>query len=197
MRKSLRIMALAMASALATLMADTCAAQIIFNGIDPGRVTTYSVDPKALRRDPIEKESKPSKPYVPMPHFYNNNVLPDRIEMGTISKADIMPDHIRPDRVHWSLITKDYIAPEPLSRKPVMPAMSPGERMTFGPTPAQPIWSFDQTLRGDPKPTERIGSSIYLRVPNYDLHRPSPVPAEHREEEAAFRPTHPTHPMSW
>jgi hypothetical protein len=185
--------------ALATVVGedDCCNAQIIFNGIDPGKVPTYSEDPKALRRNPIEKESKADKPYAPIPHFYNRDVLPDRIEMGTISKADLRPDHIIPDKIHWNVITQEYIAPQRLSEKPVLPAMSPGERMTVEVTPSRPIWAFDQRDRGESKPTERIGSSVYLRVPNYDLHQSSPDPTEWREQEAAFRPTHPTHPMSW
>jgi hypothetical protein len=192
-----RMVLLACVLAMTAGLADRGDAQITFNSVNPGRVSTYSVDPDALRRDPIETESKASKPYEPAPHFSNRNILADRIEMGTISKADIRADHIRPDQMHWNLITKDDIAPEPLSRKPVLPVMSPGERMTATPTPARPIWSFDQQLRGEPKPDERIGSSIYLGVPNYDLHEASPVPVEHQEETAAFRPAYPTHPMSW
>jgi hypothetical protein len=185
--------------ALATVVgqADRCNAQIVFNGIDPGQTTTYSDDPKALRRNPIETESKADKPYAPAPHFSNSNVLPDRIEMGTISQTDLRPDRIVPDKIPWSVITKEYIAPQRLSERPVLPAMSPGERMTVEATPSRPIWSFDQQDRGRSKPTEQIGSSILLKVPDYDLHQSSPVTTEWQEQEAAFRPTHPTHPMSW
>jgi hypothetical protein len=172
-------------------------AQIIFNGINPGDISTRSIDPDPLRRAPIETETKPSKPYEPMPHFHNRNVLPDRIELGTLSQPDIRPDHIRPDRITWNVITQENIAPQRLSAKPLMPAMSPGERMTAPPLLAAPQWSFDQQLRGEPKPTERFDSSIYSPVPDYDRNRPSPVLAERQEEEAAFRPSRATHPISW
>ncbi|MCX7426247.1 MAG: hypothetical protein NTW96_11585, partial [Planctomycetia bacterium] len=172
-------------------------AQIIFNGINPGDISTRSIDPDPSRRAPIETETKASKPYEPMPHYHNRNDLPDRIELGTLSQPDIRPDHIRPDRITWSLITQEDIAPQRLSAKPLMPAMSPGERMTETPRLAAPQWSFDQQLRGEPKPAEQFGSSIYLPVPDYDRNRPSPVLAERQEEEAAFRPSRATHPISW
>lgn len=186
-----------LAYAMVVGRADRGDAQVTFNGIDPGKAPTYSDDPKALRRNPVEKESKADKPYAPAPHFYNRDVLPDRIEMGTISRTDLQPDHIVPDKIQFNVITQEYIAPQRLSQKPVVPAMSPGERMTGSPNLTQPTWSFNQQLRGESKTTEEIGSSVYLQVPNYDLHQSSPVTTEWREQEAAFRPTHPTHPMSW
>jgi hypothetical protein len=176
---------------------STTLAQIVFNGIDPGKITTSSIDPGAARRDPIQTETKATKPYEPMPHFYNRNVLPDRIEMGVLSQPDIRRDHIRPDRITFSTITQEYIAPQRLSAKPLVPAMSPGERMTPTPLLAAPQWSFDQQARGEAKPTERFDTSIYVPQWNYDHNRPSPVLAERQEEDAAFRPTHPTHPISW
>lgn len=174
-----------------------CAAQIIFNGIDPGQIPSQSIDPKPLRRVPIEKATKPAKPYLPIPHFSNRNILQDRIVLDPPTQPLIRRDHIRPDHITWNVITRENIAPQRLPAKPLVPAMSPGQRMTLEATPSRPQWSFDQTLRGNAPPSERFDSSIHLAVPNYDLHARSPVLEERRQETEAFRPTFPTHPMSW
>ncbi|MBN1910470.1 MAG: hypothetical protein JW818_12070 [Pirellulales bacterium] len=173
-----------------SMAARPCSGQFIFNKINPGEIITRSIDPKALRRQPIETEAKPTKPYAPMPHFHNRNALsslPDRIEMAPIAQPQIHGSHIRPDRITFGPMVQTNIAPQHIRMDPLVRTIEPGRRMTAPVTPSQPKWFFSKQLEGHAKPTERFDSSLYLKQKDYNVARPA----------SSNRRDVPSHPMSW
>ena len=190
-RSSLGLLAfLVIAGGTVFLPARRCSAQFIFNNVDPGRIVTPSIDPKALRRQPIQTESKATKPWTPMPHFHNRNAvsqLPDRIQMAPITQQEIHRDRMQQNKITFSPMVRTNITPQHVRMDPLQRDIEPGQRMTAPTLPSRPTWTFNKQLQGHTKPTTRFDSSIYR--PQKDLNVAPAATANTR--------VIPPHPMSW
>ncbi|MBN2022399.1 MAG: hypothetical protein JW809_06350 [Pirellulales bacterium] len=160
--------------------------QILFDKIEPRKPALTEIAPKGFRAEPYRTESMPSKPYAPMPHFHNRNILPDRMHLAPINKDDIRPSHMRPDRITFNPLIQVNITPEPIHMRHMVRAMSPGHRMTEPATPPLPTWAFNPEMERASRPTTRFDSSIKAPLPDYD------APNRQRVVVPPGK-----HPMSW
>jgi len=146
----------------------TARAQILFDKIQPRKPDWSEIDPKGYRAEPYRTESAPTKPYTPMPHFHQRNILPDRIELGPINQHNIPRSHIRQNWLTFNPMIKEDIQPDRIRVHHLVHAMSPGYRTTATPLMPEPKWSFSLQMEGYARPTTRFDSSLKSPLPDYD-----------------------------
>ncbi len=148
-------------------------AAVVFGNIDPGPIQTSSIVPPGhMRKEPFRTMSVPSKVSAPMPHFQQNQILPNHILMAPIQKDNMLRSDMRQNRIHFGNITKTYILPQQLNGKPLLQPILPGRWMTLPIRPAGPYFNFDPTMEGHTKPTTIFDSSIRLNMGHQSMPAP-------------------------
>ncbi len=81
---------------------------------------------------------QPNRPGLPLPHFEQNSILPDRIEFNTIPKDNMMPENLRPWNIENrafmlnSLVKDSDILPDRVVQAPLAPPKAqPARPMTM------------------------------------------------------------------
>ncbi len=170
---SISCLSAALAVVVAGIWANHCRAAVVFGNIDPGPIQIGSiVPPGQMRKEPFRTMSVPSKVSTPMPHFQQNNILPNHILIAPIQKDDMLRSEMRQNRIEFTNITKSYILPRKINGKPLLQPILPGRRMAIPIRPAGPYFNFNPTMEGHAKPSTRFDSSIRLDMGQQSMPAP-------------------------
>ena len=128
-----------------------------------GQITFRSIDPRKMELVPLAKPVQPPMPYLPKPRFYQDRILPDRIQFTPIPKENIVQENLRPNQLEPGILPRDTIVQQNIAPRWLRHDIIGPERLTEEPlTPRESFRYQSPIFLPVTKPRPGLDASMLL-----------------------------------